>query len=84
MRYSAALALGNIGKSEPKVIEALLALLQNNDSIMRYSAALALGNIGKNEPEVVTLITNWIEQHQNTEYVGNVIDILWSLVADLD
>ena len=52
--------------------------------MVRYRAADAIGNIGKSEPELINLMTNWIEQHQNTEYVGNGIDVLWNLVADLD
>ena len=64
------------------MIEALLPLLRDDDSRVRYSAANALGNIGKAEPEVITLIANWLEQHQDTEYVGNGIDVLWNLVAD--
>ena len=78
IEYQAAL-----GETE-QAINTLLAILQDNDYHMRYVAADVLGKIGKNEPEVVNLITNWIEQHQNTEYVGKVIDILWSLVSNLD
>ena len=84
VRSAAVDALGEIGKSEPKVIEALLPLLKDSDFMVRSAAADAIGNIGKSEPELINLMTNWIEQHQNTEYVGNGIDVLWNLVADLD
>ena len=82
VRYMTAEALGKMGKAEPEVISALLSLLQHQDLIMRSRASEALGKIGKDEPIVISEIKKWLNQHQDTEYAGIGIDVLWNLVAD--
>lgn len=84
VRLSAAETLGNIGKDNPQAIAALLSLLKDKNYDLRWRAARALSNIGKDNPEAITLMANWINEHQDTEYVGNGIDVLWNLVTDDD
>ncbi|MEH1809230.1 HEAT repeat domain-containing protein, partial [Nostoc sp.] len=78
---SAASALGKLGNASPQVVEALLGLLKDESQIVLNSAALALGNLGKNSSNVTATVTEWISQHQDSEYVGNGIDALWNLVV---
>ena len=53
VRYYAARALGNIGKPDKVVIEALLQALKDKVWDVRSSAAQALGNIGKPDRVVI-------------------------------
>ncbi|BAY47656.1 hypothetical protein SAMD00079811_52750 [Scytonema sp. HK-05] len=53
VRYSAADALGNLGKGSEVVVQGLLALLNDEDSDVRDSAADALGKLGKGSEVVV-------------------------------
>ncbi len=84
VRYHAAEALGKIDKDNPEAIAALLPLFEDEDYGVYFSAAYALGEIGKDNPQAISLIANWINEHQDTEYVGNGIDVLWNLVTDDD
>ncbi|MBP5975955.1 HEAT repeat domain-containing protein [Brasilonema sp. CT11] len=81
VRYHAADALGNLGNSSDFVVQTLLALLKDKHSTVRYNAADALGNLGKKTPSLATAVAQWIEQHQDSRYVGNGIDLLWDLVT---
>ncbi|NEO23473.1 MULTISPECIES: sister chromatid cohesion protein PDS5 [unclassified Moorena] len=81
VRQGTALALGNSGNSSEAVVNALLALLQDNDSFVRSSAAEALGKLGKTSNHVLPTVIKWIEQHQDSDYVGRGIDALWDLVV---
>jgi HEAT repeat protein len=81
VRYHAADALGNLGNGSEVVVQKLLALLKHEDWSVRSSAADALGNLGKKNRDLVTAVVQWIEQHQDSEYVGNGIDVLWDLVT---
>jgi HEAT repeat protein len=81
VRDSAANALGNLGNGSEVVVQGLLALLKDEDWSVRYSAANALGNLGKKNRGLVTAVVQWIEQHQDSEYVGDGIDVLWDLVT---
>ncbi|NEP26433.1 HEAT repeat domain-containing protein [Moorena sp. SIO3I6] len=81
LRRWSAIALGKLGKSSEAVVNALLALLQDNDSFVRRSAAKALGQLGKPSNHVLPTVIKWIEQHQDSDYVGRGIDALWDLVV---
>jgi HEAT repeat protein/energy-coupling factor transporter ATP-binding protein EcfA2 len=81
VRYSAANALGKLGQGSEKVVNALLLHLDDDDSDVRESAAEALGKLGKNNPDILPLIMQWIEQHQDSDYIGCGIDALWDMVA---
>ncbi|NEO64736.1 MAG: hypothetical protein F6J98_31795, partial [Moorea sp. SIO4G2] len=59
---------------------ALIARLQDNDSLVRWNAAYALGNLGKTSNHILPTVIEWIEQHQDSDYVGSGIDALWDLV----
>ncbi|HEY9800215.1 MAG TPA: HEAT repeat domain-containing protein [Leptolyngbyaceae cyanobacterium] len=81
MRYVATVALGNLGNGKPEVVAQLLALLQDNSEGVRYGAAEALVNLGKNSRDITTNVVEWISQHQDSEYLGEGIDVLWDLVV---
>ena len=80
VRGKAALALGNLGKASETVIEALLPALSDSDNWVRRNAAEALGKLGKQSPKVKPLVVEWIQQHEDSEFVGSGIDVLWDLV----
>jgi predicted NACHT family NTPase len=82
VRRSAAQALGNLGNASEPVISALLLGLEDRDDfVVHYSAASALGNLGLKSSEVLPAVVQWVEQHQDTEYFGSGINVLWDLVA---
>ncbi|MBD2504838.1 HEAT repeat domain-containing protein [Anabaena azotica] len=81
VRSSAVGALGKLGKDKPEVVAQLLALLHDESESMRSSAAWALGKLGKNSPDITANVVEWILQHQDSEYVGTGIDVLWDLVV---
>ncbi len=48
---------------------------------MRFFAAEALGKLGMKSSEVLPAVVQWIDRHQDTEYVGSGIDVLGDWVA---
>jgi hypothetical protein len=38
--------------------------------------------LGKKSHDILPTIIQWMEQHQDSEYIGRYIDVLWSLVVD--
>ncbi|WP_081431317.1 HEAT repeat domain-containing protein [Moorena bouillonii] len=82
VRSSAADALGNLGNSSLTVVKPLIALLQDDEYYVRRRAANALGKLGKtSNNHVLPSVIEWIEQHQDSDYVGSGIDVLWDLVV---
>ena len=81
VRESAAEALGKLGNSSKTVVNALLAGLKDDESLVRWKAAEALGNLGKTSNHVLPTVIEWIEQHQDSDYLGSGIDALWDLVV---
>jgi len=81
VRRQAALALSNLGNASEAVIIALLLRLEDGDNSVRSSAASALSKLGLKSSEVLPAVVQWIDRHQDTEYVGLGIDVLWDLVA---
>jgi len=81
VRREAAKALGNLGNVSEAVINALLLRLEDGEDGVRYLAASALGKLGLKSSEVLPAVVQWIDRHQDTEYVGLGIDVLWDLVA---
>ena len=81
VRASTASALGNLGNASETVINALLLRLEDGEDGVRYLAASALGKLGLKSSDVLTAVVQWIDRHQDTEYVGLGIDVLWDLVA---
>jgi hypothetical protein len=47
---------------------------------VRTTSTEALGDLGKTNDLIQPKIIQWIEQHQDSEYVGNGIDALWLIV----
>ncbi|MGB5594641.1 MAG: HEAT repeat domain-containing protein, partial [Crocosphaera sp.] len=64
-----------------RVIEALLGALSDTSDGVRLFAAVALGNLGKKSHKVLPLVVQWIEQHEDSKFVGSGIDVLWGLVS---
>jgi len=82
VRSDAAQALGNLGNASEPVISALLLRLEDRNDFVLYSApAEALGKLGLKSREVLPAVVQWIDRHQDTEYVGRGINVLWDLVA---
>ena len=73
-------SLGNLGNTSDKVIEALLKALLNSNDFTSMQARLALVKLGRQSPQVLPLIVNWIQEHQDSKFVVNGIDVLWDLV----
>ena len=82
VRRYAAEALGKLGDSSGEVVDALKGRFQDEDFGVRFSAASALRKLGKKASDLIPYIVQWISQHQNSEYVGRGIDVLWDLVAE--
>ncbi|NEO50296.1 MAG: NACHT domain-containing protein [Moorea sp. SIO4A3] len=81
VRESAAHRLGKLANSSEPVVNALIARLQDRHSLARRSAANALGKLGKTSNHILPTVIEWIEQHQDSDYVGSGIDALWDLVV---
>ncbi|NEO05483.1 HEAT repeat domain-containing protein [Moorena sp. SIO3I8] len=81
VRMMAAKALGSLGNSSETVVSTLIAQLMDDESFVRRNAAYALGKLGKTSNHVLPTVIEWIEQHQDSEYVGRGIDALWDLVV---
>ncbi|NEP50877.1 MAG: signal transduction protein, partial [Moorea sp. SIO3C2] len=81
VRRRAARALGKLGNNSEVVINALLALLQDTDFDVRRKTAYVLGKFGKTSNHILPTVIEWIEQHQDCDYVGSGIDALWDLVV---
>ena len=67
--------------SNEVIIRALLVDLSSNNILICEKVASALTNISKQSPNVKTLVVEWIQQHENSNFVGNGIDVLWDLVT---
>ncbi len=74
--------LGKIGYSSETVVSLLLARLTDQDSKVRSLASFALGQFGKTSDSIFPAIIQWIQQRQDSEYVGRGIDVLWYLVVE--
>ncbi len=81
VRWNAAKALSKLVNSSDAVVTALLALLEDENFFVRGKAASTLGKLGKKSNNILPTIIQWIQQHQDSEYVGRGIDVLWYLVV---
>lgn len=81
VRYGAAEALGKLGNTSEIVITVLLELLKDPEPNVRPSAVRALVNLGKKSSNITPAVVQWIEHHQDSDYVGAGIDALWDLVV---
>ncbi|MGB7428045.1 MAG: hypothetical protein WA933_09590 [Microcoleaceae cyanobacterium] len=41
-----------------------------------------MGELGKQSDKIFPRMLQWLEQHQDSEYVGSGIDVLWDLIAE--
>ncbi|MBD2020668.1 HEAT repeat domain-containing protein [Leptolyngbya sp. FACHB-36] len=80
VRWSAANALGKLGTASEVVVQALLNRLTDDHNLVRWRAADALGNLGKKADWVLPMLMQWIEQHQDSEFVGAGIDALGEML----
>ncbi|MGK7923234.1 MAG: HEAT repeat domain-containing protein [Trichodesmium sp.] len=81
IRGNAAYSFGKLSKNPETVVNTLLPLLLDENSTVRWITALALGKFGKNSHHFLPTIIQWIQKHQDSEYVGRGIDVLWYLVV---
>jgi len=77
----AAKTLGKLGNTSETVVNALVARLQDENSFVCQRVSEALGKLGKKSNYILPTIIQWIQQHQDSEYVGRGIDALWYLVV---
>ncbi|MGD1942540.1 MAG: NACHT domain-containing protein [Leptolyngbyaceae cyanobacterium] len=83
VRTNAASALGQLGQGNAEVLQNLLAGLSDDSITVRMSAASALGQLSKKPDDALVLqLSDWIKQHQQSDYVGHGIDALWSLMTE--
>ncbi|WP_293137437.1 HEAT repeat domain-containing protein [Okeania sp. SIO3I5] len=80
---SAADALGKLGNGSEDVINALLPMLGDENYRVRWRAAGALGKLGKKSHKILLLpqVSQLIQKHQDSEYLGTSIDLLWDLLV---
>ncbi|WP_293166359.1 HEAT repeat domain-containing protein [Okeania sp. SIO2C9] len=81
VRCGSATALGDLGNTSETIVNALLGKLEDEDSYVRQRVSDALGKLGKKSNHILPTIVQWIQQHQDSEYVGRGIDALWYLVV---
>lgn len=74
------LDVGKLGDNSDRVIQALLKTLSDKDNLVRTNVAKALSKLGKKSDKIKPLVVQWIEQHEDSEFVGSGIDALWELV----
>ncbi|ABA23115.1 Predicted signal transduction protein containing Nacht domain [Trichormus variabilis ATCC 29413] len=79
VRSSAAFALGNIGKEA--AIPGLLELLKDSEFNVRLIGAFVLKKIDEKTHSVVINLSRWINENQDSEYIGDGIDLLWELIC---
>jgi HEAT repeat protein len=80
--FRAAFTLGELGNTSEEVTNVLLGMLEDKDSEASSEASFRLRHLGKTSEKVIDAIVQWIDQHRNSRYVGNGVDILWALVAE--
>jgi len=73
-----------LGEYLQMVLDFLLLGLINDsyNSFIRDRAARALGQLGKKSDTVFPAVIDWLEQHQDSEYIGSGIDALWDLLSE--
>lgn len=82
VRSNAVEALGRLGNPSLEVVTGLLNLLDDENSFVCSSAVEALGELGKQSiDKIQPLLIQWIEQHPESEGIGNAIDALWSIAT---
>ncbi|WP_236143100.1 HEAT repeat domain-containing protein [Nostoc sp. CMAA1605] len=79
VRSSAASALGKIDAEV--AIPGLLELLKDSKPNVRSSAAGALKKIDEKTHSVVINLSQWINENQDSKYIGDGINLLWDLVC---
>jgi HEAT repeat protein len=82
VRSEAASHLGQLGINSEVVVNALLDRLTDDDSNVRSKAATALGTLGKQTAKIAPQLADWLEQHQQFDYVSDGINALWSIVTE--
>ncbi|KST64421.1 HEAT repeat domain-containing protein [Mastigocoleus testarum] len=81
VRNKAAFALGKLGKDSQPVLGGLVKLLVDDNSRVRKSAAQALIELHKNSNKVLPQVVQWLEENQDSKFIGSGIDALWDMVT---
>ena len=85
VRASVAKAFGILGYVSEGVMQLLLTFMQKDEKAeVRSHAAQALVQLGKPIHEVIEIMTQWLEQNQDTEGVGVEIDTLRELLTQIN
>jgi HEAT repeat protein len=61
---------------------ALINCLSDDKNNVRSSVVSALGKLGKQTDNVAPQLADWIEQNQQSDYVGHGIDALWAIMTE--
>ena len=68
-------------QSTNESIAVLLAQLQENSPEILSRVTRTLVDLGRQSDAIERALVKWIEQHQDKNFVGNGIDVLWELVS---
>ena len=82
VRIQAASALVKLGNTSETVVDALIKCLKDDNSFVRIQAAEALGKLGKTSDKILPCIIQWLEQHQESKFIGSGIDVLWGCIVE--
>ncbi|MFQ4138765.1 sister chromatid cohesion protein PDS5 [Nodosilinea sp. PGN35] len=82
VRALAALDLGNLAQDSSEALQALMQCLSNDDYLVRSTAVSVLSQMGKQTDTIASQLANWIEQNQQSDYVGHGIDALWAIMTE--
>ncbi len=78
--FQAIIALENLDNGSDQVVQVLLNTLNNEKWRVRSRAVKALGKLGKTSDRVLPAVLEWLDRHQDSEYIGAGIDALWEIV----
>ncbi|MCA1993768.1 MAG: HEAT repeat domain-containing protein, partial [Coleofasciculus sp. S288] len=82
VRANAAFTLIKLGNASEALLQTLLSYLTAQDSSLYTRATYGLVKLGRKSSNVVPAVVQWIEQNQDSDYIGSSIDALWDLVVE--
>ncbi|MCP2727890.1 HEAT repeat domain-containing protein [Limnofasciculus baicalensis] len=77
----AANVLGKLGQTSETVVNALLLSLDDPDYAYLDVAPNVWGKLGKTSSHITPAVVQWLEQHQDSDYIRSGIDALWDLLT---
>ena len=82
MQVSAASVLIQLGNEISELEPTLLSLLKDSKPRVRSTATIALGKLAKTSDTVLPEVLQWLEQNQDNNVMGIMIDCLYSIVVE--